>query len=89
MVVVYIVLAAILSLSQVLQKELMDYQYISPFTLIMGIGIFSTLFTLLALTITTNVKCNEKLIGIGVCTSVGSDQNSFYFDSLQHLEIIC
>ena len=47
----------------------------------MGIGIFSTFFTLLALIITTNVKCNEKLIGIGVCTSVGSDQNSFYFDS--------
>ena len=60
----------------------MDFQYISPFTLIMGIGIFSTLFTLIALTITTNIKCHRKLIEIGVCTSIGSEQNSYYFDGL-------
>ena len=58
---VFIALAAILSLSQVLQKQLMDFEYISPFKILLGIGIFSTFFTLITLTITTNVKCNDNL----------------------------
>ena len=77
---VFFALAAIISLSQVLQKHLMDFDYISPFQIIFIIGIFSTFFTLITLIITTKVKCNENLIQKELCPSVG-DNNDHYFDS--------
>ena len=78
---VFLILAAILSLSQVLQKHLMDFEYVSPFKILLAISIFSTFFSFIALMITTNVRCNEKLIEINVCPSVTKDKISFYFDS--------
>ena len=77
--IVFLALAAILSLSQVLQKRLMDFAYISAFKIIFVIGIFCSFFTLISLIITTIVKCNEYLIKNALC-SVG-DNNAYYFDS--------
>ena len=67
-----------MSLSQVLQKQLMDFEYISPFKILLGIGIFSTFFTLITLTITTNVNYNGIIIEERFLN--GTDNNT-YFDS--------
>ena len=64
---VFFALAAIISLSQVLQKHLMDFEYISPFKILFIIGIFSRFFTLITLIITTKVKCNGNLIRKKLC----------------------
>ena len=77
---VFLVLAAIISLSQVLQKQLMDFEYISPFKILFVIGFFSSFFTLITLIITTKVKCNQNLILKSICPIVG-DNNDYYFDS--------
>ena len=79
---VFFALAAIISLSQVLQKHLMDFEYISPFKILFIIGIFSRFFTLITLIITTKVKCNGNLIRKKLCSSVRDDNNKdYYFDS--------
>ena len=46
------------------------------------IGIFSAFFTILALIITTYVKCSEDLTNKGLCSLTGSD-NFSYFDSFK------
>ena len=83
--IVFLALAAILSLSQVLQKQLMDLEYISPFKILFIIGIFCTFFTLITLIITTFVSCNEKLKEKELCPLVQEDMNNitYYFDSFK------
>ena len=68
--------------SQVIQKFLMDFENESAFTILFIIGIFSELFTIIALIITTYVKCSESLTNKGLCSLTGSD-NFSYFDSFK------
>ena len=73
---VFLALSAIQCFSQVIQKQLMDNENESPFTILFIIGIISAFFTIIALLITTYVKCNSILQEKEFCTN-----NAGYFDS--------
>ena len=79
---VFLALSAMQCFSQVMQKQFMDIENESPFTIMFMIGIFCTIFTIIALIITTYVNCNEGLIKKGLCSLTQSDNNG-YFDSFK------
>ena len=78
---VFLALSAMICLSQVMQKKLMDVEDESPFTILFIIGIISAFFTIIALIITTYVKCNSILQEKEFCTG-----NAGYFDSFKILK---
>ena len=81
---VFLVLASIMSLSQVLQKHLMDFEYISPLKLLFIIGIFSLSFTLISSIITTFVNCSQFLTKHYLCSiNSETDNNKAYFDNFK------
>ena len=81
---VFLVLASIMSLSQVLQKNLMDFEYISPLKLLFIIGIFSLSFTLISSIITTFVNCSQFLTEHHLCSiNSETDNNKAYFDNFK------
>ena len=74
-------MSALICLSQVMQKYLMDCEYVSPFQILFIIGIFSIFFTLIALIITSSVNCNKDLEN--VCSIFVNKTDSHYFDSFK------
>ena len=62
----YIILSWISSATKVASKKLMDINYISPYRIIFFMGVFGTIFSLIALLFTSNITCktyckvNEK-----------------------------
>ena len=81
--VVFLVLSAMICSSQVMQKKLMDVENVSPFTILFTIGVFNTLFIIIALIIATTVKCNDTLVAKGFCSLIQEDSfaKNAYFDS--------
>ena len=79
---VFLALSAMICLSQVMQKQLMDIENESGFTIMFIIGVFSAFFTIIALIITTYVKCNTTLNNKGFC-SLKQQDDSNYFDSFK------
>ena len=82
---VFLALSAMICLSQVMQKQLMDIENVSPFTILFIIGIFSTFFTFIAFVITSNVKCSDFLKNNGLCyvTQTEDDNIIAYFDNFK------
>ena len=78
---IFLVLSALICLSQVMQKYLMDCEYVSPFQILFIIGIFSIFFTLIALIITSSVNCNKDLEN--VCSIFVNKTYRHYFDSFK------
>ena len=81
---VYVILAAILSFSQVLQKKLMDFDYISAFQILFVIGVISSCFGLITIIITSNVKCTGSMAENALCPISHSDYkggDAHYFDN--------
>jgi hypothetical protein len=78
---VFLILSACISFSQVMQKKLMDFYYISPINILFVIGIISAIFTLLALIISTNVNCGEYIEGSACGIHYKDNLNSSYFDN--------
>ena len=79
---VFLALSAMLCSSQVMQKHLMDVENESAFTILFIIGFFSAFFTIIALIMTTYIKCNEVLTDKQLCWLSGED-NIYYFDSFK------
>ena len=79
---VFLALSAMLCSSQVMQKHLMDVENESAFTILFIIGFFSAFFTIIALIMTTYIKCNEVLTDKKLCRLSGED-NIYYFDSFK------
>ena len=78
--IIYLILSALICSSQVFQKKLMDSYYISPIIILLIIGVISILFTIIALIISTNVKCVESFTEKNICTvSYINDQNNNTF----------
>ena len=65
--IIYLALSALICSSQVFQKKLMDIYYVSPYTILFVIGLITSLLTLIALIITTNVNCGEYLSERNIC----------------------
>ena len=80
---VYLILASFICYSQVRQKQLMDFAYISPFKILMVIGIFSSAFAFIALIITSCVGCGGALVENNFCqiSHPNFNDNTFYFDN--------
>ena len=79
---VFLALSAMQCSSQVMQKHLMDVENESAFTILFIIGFFSAFFTIIALIMTTYIKCNEVLTNKQFCWLSGED-NIYYFDSFK------
>ena len=79
---VFLALSAMICSSQVVQKHLMDVEDVSAFTILFIIGFLSSFFTLIALIMTTYIKCNEVLTDKQFCWLSGED-NIYYFDSFK------
>ena len=80
---IYMILSALLSLSQVLQKKLMDFNFISPFTILFVIGLINILFIFIAILITTNESCGENLTKNNTCpiSYQGYKNGDYFFDN--------
>ena len=82
--IIYLILSAILSFSQVLQKQLMDLEYVSAFKLLFVIGLISSFFGLLTIIITSNVECRGLMAENNLCPISHPDYDNgkaHYFDN--------
>ena len=79
---VFLALSAMQCSSQVMQKHLMDVENESAFTILFIIGFFSAFFTIIALIMTTYIKCNEVLTDKQLCW-LSEEDNIYYFDSFK------
>ena len=82
--IIYLILSALLSFSQVLQKQLMDLEGISALELLIVIGIISSFFGFITIIITSNVKCKGLMAENNLCPISHSDYengNAHYFDN--------
>ena len=75
----------LISFSRVLGKSLMEIKYISPYLIIIIIGIFGLILTSISIYIFGNYKCtNKKLEGICNIYDIKYDKNNTtkYYDSI-------
>ena len=81
--IIFLILSALICSSQVMQKKLMEICYISPFTILLVIGLFSGFFAFITLIITTNVSCNDSLTKNQLCSVFHNeyDKSGAYFDN--------
>ena len=81
--IVYLILSALICYSEVLQKQLMDFEYVSIFKILFGIGLVSTFFGLITLIIASNVRCNKMMIENKLCPITRPDykDGAVYFDN--------
>ena len=81
--IIYLILSALVCYSQVLQKQLMDFEYVSVLKLLFGIGIVSSFFGLITLIITSNVRCNKLMTENKLCPISLQDykEGAVYFDN--------
>ena len=81
--IIYLILSALVCYSQVLQKQLMDFEYVSVLKLLFGIGIVSSFFGLITLIITSNVRCNKLMTKNKLCPISRQDykEGAVYFDN--------
>ena len=81
----FIVLSALLSSSEVLQKKLMDIYYVTPYTIIIMFGVISCSFSLIVYIITSLKSCegppNPKIKYCSI--SLIKDEEPFYFDNFK------
>ena len=61
LIILYLVLSFCFCVGILIQKNLMEYKFISPFKIIFNKGIIGIIAASLGLIITTKFKCNEKL----------------------------
>ena len=80
----YISISCMLSFSKVMQKKVMDFEYISPLKIVILYGVISTLFSFIALMITSLIKCNELLMKSKLCPVSNPEQKNeiVYFDNI-------
>ena len=79
--IVFLSFSCMLCFSQVWQKKVMDYEYISPSKVVFTSGIISTIFLLIALVITTFVNCNEVLTKKKLCPILKPEHQFAYLDN--------
>ena len=79
--IVFLSFSCMLCFSQVWQKKVMDYEYISPSKVVFTSGIISTIFLLIALVITTFVNCNEVLTKKKLCPISKPEHQFAYLDN--------
>ena len=78
-VIIYIIFSWISSAIKVATKKLMDLDYISPYRIIFFVGIFGSIFSLISLLFTSNIKCSDTS---SYCGIKNANNNSTYLDSL-------
>ena len=65
--IIFLILSALLCYSEVIQKHLMDFEYISIFKILFGIGVISSFFCLITLIISSNARCNKLMTENKLC----------------------
>ena len=76
--IAYIIFSWISSWAKVASKKLMDLNYISPYKIIYFVGISGSIFTIIALIITSSISCKNK----EYCKVNKMENNSSYLDSV-------
>lgn len=83
---IFIFLSCILSYGRTKEKVLMDFYYISPYILIIFVGIFGFILTSIILTFTTIFECpDEKDFIRQHCfvTSIENNITKYYYDNIK------
>jgi hypothetical protein len=82
--IAYLSISCMLSFSKVLQKKVMDFEYISPFKIVIMFGIISTLFSFVALIIASFINCSELLMKSKLCPISNPEQKNeiAFFDNI-------
>ena len=77
------ILSAILSYPQVMQKQLMDVEYVSVYKILFVIGLISFFFGFITMVIISNVYCNELMTENNLCPVSRPDYKggAVYFDN--------
>ena len=79
----YIINSYLISFSRVLGKVLMDIKYVSPYSIIIMVGIFGLIFTSILIIISSLNKCKEPKIIDAICKVKASENEELaYFDSI-------
>ena len=77
-------ISIIMAYTRVRAKVLIDLKYMSPYSIIIFVGIFGIIITMITLIITTNYKCKENISSF--CMTILYDQinntNTTYFDNI-------
>jgi len=77
-------ISIIMAYTRVRAKVLIDLKYMSPYSIIIFVGIFGIIITMITLIITTNSKCKENISSF--CMTILYDQinntNTTYFDNI-------
>ena len=79
----FLVLSALLSASEVIQKKLMDIYYVTPYTILFMCGVIGCLFSLIAYIPASLKSCENLSQKVKFC-SISPDDNKdgpFYFDN--------
>ena len=83
--IIYIINSFLISYSRVLGKSLMEIKYISPYIIIIIIGIIGLILTSISIYISGKYECiNKKLEGICNIYDIKNDKNTtaHYYDSI-------
>ena len=72
----------LISYARVRTKVLIDFKYISPYTIIIVIGIFGMIFTSIELIFGSFLKCGDNYTEFCVTKSLDNNTTTTYFDNL-------
>ena len=78
----YIILSWISSLTKVYSKKLMDFNYISPYRIIVFMGLFGTIFSLITLAFTSGLSCGKSTTSYCKVKKVSNNITKTYLDSI-------
>ena len=78
----YIILSWVSSLTKVYSKKLMDYNYISPYRIIFFMGLFGTFFTLITLIFTSSISCGKSTESYCKIKKTSNNKTNYYLDSI-------
>ena len=78
---IYLSLSCMICFSQVMQKQVMDNEYVSPSKIVFMYGIISTLFSLIALIVSTFVSCNKSYNKLCPIHEPDYKNDSIYLDN--------
>ena len=90
LVIIINFLSGVMSYARVKVKVFVDYKYVSPYQIIVFIGIFGIFLTIIELIITSSFKCHNDIKHFCMAESSGShnkyiDNIKIYFSSLKEL----
>ena len=81
LVIIINFIASVMSFARVKVKVLVDYKYVSPYIIVIFVGIFGILLTLIELIISSSFKCHNDIRHF--CMAKSSENHDKYIDNIK------